>query len=300
MTTGQFSFAGISAYSIGALETAAAGGRLKLYAGPEIHSTDISPVTNPLLATGVLEAVAFIGHVAQFASVTVSGSGIPTTALLTQSDGSILARFSVAGRAGFGDILIDDGTPGGATLEYAILTAGQALAINFQLTGQGGGSGTFDASIRGDGVITPRGLDVDYVGGYMVPVEAYAPGDFVWGRRVASPGLDPLTGDPLYPVYLVDPLTVPSAGGWDVKVKTGAYTMTEDDAAIVATGSGGWTLGLPTATGASKFLLVKNATTGVITLDANAAETVEGAASIDVAAGNAVMLLSDQTEWKVC
>jgi len=83
--------------------------------------------------------------------------------------------------------------------------------------------------------------------------------------------------------------------------KTGAYTATTTDRGKVINASGTWTLSLPaTATAGSGFaLLVKNGGSGVITLDPSGAELVDGATTLALSAGRAVLLACTGTAWVV-
>lgn len=92
-------------------------------------------------------------------------------------------------------------------------------------------------------------------------------------------------------------LGVPFSNG--VLSKTAAYTVAAADRGAVIDCSGTWTLGLlPAATAGDKFLVtVRNSGSGVITIDPNLSETVDGAATLSLAAGESVTLLVDGTAW---
>ena len=82
--------------------------------------------------------------------------------------------------------------------------------------------------------------------------------------------------------------------------KTGAYTATNDDYVIDCT-SGTFTVTLPASSGRTgRILIIKNSGAGTITVDGNAAETIDGAATyaISVQYGT-IQIMSDGTNWKI-
>jgi hypothetical protein len=82
--------------------------------------------------------------------------------------------------------------------------------------------------------------------------------------------------------------------------KTGAYTATNDDYVIDCT-SGTFTVTLPASSGRTgRILIIKNSGAGTITVDGNASETIDGAATyaISVQYGT-VQIMSDGTNWKI-
>ena len=83
--------------------------------------------------------------------------------------------------------------------------------------------------------------------------------------------------------------------------KTAAYTVTTADRGKVINGTGTWTLSLPPAAsaGVGFSLLVKNGGSGTITLDPSGAELVDGAATLALATGRAVLLSCTGTAWVV-
>ena len=79
--------------------------------------------------------------------------------------------------------------------------------------------------------------------------------------------------------------------------KTGAYTATVDDNTINVT-SGTFTLDLPAAsTCTGKTLKVKNSGTGVVTLDGDSSETVEGIATFPLGPDSYVEITSTGSAW---
>jgi hypothetical protein len=82
--------------------------------------------------------------------------------------------------------------------------------------------------------------------------------------------------------------------------KTGAYTATNDDYVIDCT-SGTFTVTLPASSGRTgRILIIKNSGAGTITVDGNASETIDGAATyaISVQYGT-IQIISDGTNWKI-
>jgi len=79
--------------------------------------------------------------------------------------------------------------------------------------------------------------------------------------------------------------------------KTSAYTATVNDGTLNVT-SGTFTLDLPAAsTCTGKTLKIKNSGTGVVTLDGNSSETVEGVATFPLGLGSYVEITSTGTAW---
>jgi hypothetical protein len=82
--------------------------------------------------------------------------------------------------------------------------------------------------------------------------------------------------------------------------KTGAYTATNDDYVIDCT-SGTFTVTLPASSGRTgRILIIKNSGAGTITVDGNASETIDGAATYSLAVQYAtIQIISDGTDWKI-
>jgi hypothetical protein len=82
--------------------------------------------------------------------------------------------------------------------------------------------------------------------------------------------------------------------------KTGAYTATNDDYVIDCT-SGTFTVTLPASSGRTgRILIIKNSGAGTITVDGNASETIDGAATYSLSVQYAtVQIMSDGTNWKI-
>lgn len=92
---------------------------------------------------------------------------------------------------------------------------------------------------------------------------------------------------------------VDAAIGQVVKVKTAAYTALVTDDLIKAT-SGTWTLTLYTAVGNDgKALAVVNLGAGTVTLDGNAAETINGGTTFDLRSNESCVIQSDGANWVI-
>ena len=108
--------------------------------------------------------------------------------------------------------------------------------------------------------------------------------------------LSGLMGDTGVPADALAALMTPFA---TIAAKTAAYTVAITDRGRVIACSGSWTLGLPAAAtaGAGFNTTVINTGTGAITLDPSGAETVDGAATLVLAPGQAVALICTGTAW---
>jgi hypothetical protein len=84
-----------------------------------------------------------------------------------------------------------------------------------------------------------------------------------------------------------------------IQSKSATYTALVTDDVILCTGT--WTLSLYTAVGnAGKLLFVKNNGTGIITVDPNAGETIDGESTVEIANQySALYLMSDGTNWVI-
>lgn len=81
-----------------------------------------------------------------------------------------------------------------------------------------------------------------------------------------------------------------------LRTETSNYTMTNTD--VVVLGSGTITLTLPTAVGISgRSYQVKNISTGVVTLDGDGSETIDGQTTQALSQDEALTVISDGTEW---
>jgi hypothetical protein len=89
---------------------------------------------------------------------------------------------------------------------------------------------------------------------------------------------------------------VDDAIGPIVQAKTGNYTTVLTDDLITCVGT--FTVGLVTAVGnGGKVQEIKNAGTGLITVDANGSETIDDELTIFLGPGEAARLRSDNANW---
>ena len=83
---------------------------------------------------------------------------------------------------------------------------------------------------------------------------------------------------------------------------TAAYTVTTNDYYISATGAAGYTITLPAATSVSgKMFVIKSRLDAgqVLTVDANATETIDGALTVSLFRNEAVHIVSNGTSWEI-
>ena len=91
-------------------------------------------------------------------------------------------------------------------------------------------------------------------------------------------------------------------GGLDVLAKTGTYTVaTGDGSNVVVLCTGTFTVTLYAASGNSgNVIQVKNVSTGTITVDANASETIDGATTQTISARyTSLSMVCDGTNWHI-
>jgi hypothetical protein len=80
--------------------------------------------------------------------------------------------------------------------------------------------------------------------------------------------------------------------------KTTAYTALTTDRRIPCTGT--FTLTLYAASSnEGEWLIIKNNGTGTITIDGNASETIDGALTVDIAAGDSITIYCNGTNWEI-
>lgn len=86
---------------------------------------------------------------------------------------------------------------------------------------------------------------------------------------------------------------------WTAVVKTGAYTLVEADWGNSFLASGTWSLALTAAAtlGNGFAFFLRNTGTGIITIDPNAAETIDGAATLALGPGQSAIVDCDGTNW---
>lgn len=88
--------------------------------------------------------------------------------------------------------------------------------------------------------------------------------------------------------------------GAGVTAKGGAYTVVAGDRGKLIDATGTWTLTLPAAAtaGAGFTFALRNSGAGVITIDPNASEQIDGATTITVAAGASCLVVCTGTAWR--
>lgn len=93
----------------------------------------------------------------------------------------------------------------------------------------------------------------------------------------------------------------PAAVKLPVLAKTANYTVTTSDIRkVIDATTGTWTLTLPPASSAGDgfWIGVRNSGTGVITIDPDAAELIDGAATITLVAGQSALVVCNGAAWK--
>lgn len=65
----------------------------------------------------------------------------------------------------------------------------------------------------------------------------------------------------------------------ETSTKTGDYTLTSSDESIVCNSSSAFTVTLPAASGSGQTYSIKNINTGVITVEGDGVETIDGQAN---------------------
>ena len=87
--------------------------------------------------------------------------------------------------------------------------------------------------------------------------------------------------------------------GAGVDARSGAYTVVAGDRGKLITATGTWTLALTAAAtlGAGFAVAVRNSGAGVITIDPNASEQIDGATTITLSAGASCILVCTGSAW---
>lgn len=81
--------------------------------------------------------------------------------------------------------------------------------------------------------------------------------------------------------------------------QTGTYTIDNTDCVVNCTGNGTFTVTLPTAVGVEgQYFIIKNSGTGVITVEGDGSETLDGLANKILAIKNeSITVVSDGSNW---
>ena len=87
--------------------------------------------------------------------------------------------------------------------------------------------------------------------------------------------------------------------GAGVDARSGAYTVVAGDRGKLINATGTWTLALTAAAtlGAGFAFALRNSGAGVITIDPNASEQIDGATTISVAAGSSCLVVCTGAAW---
>ena len=75
-----------------------------------------------------------------------------------------------------------------------------------------------------------------------------------------------------------------------IETFTGADTLDANNHIAVCNSAGAFTLNLPAATGSGREFIIHNVNSGVVTIDANGAETINGSLTHDLTQNNSVTL----------
>lgn len=105
--------------------------------------------------------------------------------------------------------------------------------------------------------------------------------------------------DPSYPISK-DAYNEDHQVEYAFRTLTGATTLDATDDFVECT-SGSYTITLPTAVGFKHPLFIKNfgAEGDEITVDGDGSETIDGELNVILRRRNAIMLVSDDTNWKI-
>lgn len=90
------------------------------------------------------------------------------------------------------------------------------------------------------------------------------------------------------------------ASGWSptITAKSAAYTAVKNDV-VLCTGTFTVTLTAAATVATGGIIVVKNVSTGVITVDGNGAETIDGNATIELVQWDSIALITDGTSWYI-
>jgi hypothetical protein len=284
-------------------------------------ATDTTGYTNTngvhLLSSGNVG----IGYTTPAAKLSVSGTTLINTntnngvdALQVTGSAKISSRLQVVGGARLGE------ASSGQTLSFYLGGSNDAYSIAhnaYVVPGVGwkylgNGPGSVIGSVSGDlyywtNPTNSSGADA-ILGTFNQRFIVTAAGNFGIGTYAAPAAKLAVEGTTLINTNTdngVDELQVNgSISGIGFKqayvTKTGAYTATNDDYVIDCT-SGTFTVTLPASSGRTgRILIIKNSGAGTITVDGNASETIDGAATyaISVQYGT-IQIMSDGTNWKI-
>lgn len=111
---------------------------------------------------------------------------------------------------------------------------------------------------------------------------------------------DIVGGSGTFANWIIVPLSTPFRYAARTTAVATTIVGTDLGAALTCTGAGGFTVSLTAAATllTGFYCAVVNASSGVITIDPNAAETIDGVASITLAAGETVQIYGNGTEFR--
>jgi hypothetical protein len=98
-------------------------------------------------------------------------------------------------------------------------------------------------------------------------------------------------------IWLDTDESVPDRSTYTLRKLSTSQTLLTTDMIIIATGTITLTLPVSATTDAGKTIWIKNAGTGVITVDGNGAETIDDGADMVLAVHESITVTNDQTEW---
>jgi hypothetical protein len=175
-----------------------------------------------------------------------------------------------------------------------------AIGTNTALTIDGSQNATFSGAVTlNGGLNTPLVVAQGGTGVAALTANNLLLGAGTGNVTFAAPGT---SGNVLTSNGTVWASAAAAGGGLDVLAKTGTYTVaTGDGSNVVVLCTGTFTVTLYAASGNSgNVIQVKNVSTGTITIDANASETIDGATTQTITARyTSLSMVCDGTNWHI-
>jgi hypothetical protein len=208
---------------------------------------------------------------------------------------------------------VTSGTRTAATTgEQALLTvlathnqdvSGLASTLLSSIVVNAGASGTFDDVANYRAIVNISDITVTELSGLKIESGAFSGVtiDDAYGVYHAGWAAGPTKKWAFY--ANADP-SLFTAVGTAIVAKTGAYTLTDDDhTCTCATAGGAFTITLPAASGRTgRVYVIKktDASANAVTVDGNAAETIDGAATVAMATiYDSIMIQCDGSNWHI-